>query len=198
MKLNFSKNNGLLPAIIQDVRTAKVLMLGFMNEEALEKTRQDKKVTFFSRSRQKLWTKGETSGNFLLVDEILLDCDQDTILIKVKPTGPVCHTGQDTCFNESNTSAGNFLSELESIIQGRKTNMPAGSYTTKLFSEGINKIAQKVGEEATETIIEAMDGNNAKLKEETADLFYHLLVLLVEKGVSLRDVEDVLIKRHRK
>ena len=198
MKLNFKKNNGLLPAIIQDSITKNVLMLGYMNEEALEKTRLKKKVTFFSRSRQKLWTKGETSGNFLLVEEVRLDCDHDTILIKAKPTGPVCHTGQDTCFNEDNKGAGNFLSKLEGIILERRRKMPAGSYTTRLFMKGLNKIAQKVGEEATETIIEAIDKNNDALKEESADLLYHLLVLLAERGVSLREVEDVLVKRHGK
>ena len=198
MKLNFKKNNGLVPAIIQDSHTKNVLMLGFMSEEALEKTRLHKKVTFYSRSRQKLWTKGETSGNYLLVDEIRLDCDRDTILVKVKPTGPVCHTGQDTCFNEDNKGAGNFLSELESIILERRRKMPSGSYTTRLFLKGLNKIAQKVGEEATETIIEAVDKNNERLKEEAADLIYHLLVLLAERGVGLREVEEVLIKRHMK
>ena len=198
MKLNFKKNNGLLPAIIQDSQTKKVLMLGFMNEEALQKTRLHKKVTFYSRSRQKIWTKGETSGNFLLVDEIRLDCDHDTILVKAKPTGPVCHTGQDTCFDEDNKGPGNFLAELEAIILDRRRKMPSGSYTTRLFLKGLNKIAQKVGEEATETIIEAMVKNNEGLKEETADLLYHLLVLLAERGVSLRDVEEVLMKRHMK
>jgi len=198
MKLNFKKNNGLLPAIIQDSLTKNVLMLGYMNEEALEKTRLKKKVTFYSRSRQRLWTKGETSGNFLLVEEIKLDCDHDTILIKAKPTGPVCHTGKDTCFDEDNKGAGNFLSRLENIILERRRKMPAGSYTTRLFMKGLNKIAQKVGEEATETIIEAVDKNNDGLKEESADLLYHLLVLLAERGVTLREVEDVLIKRHGK
>jgi phosphoribosyl-ATP pyrophosphohydrolase/phosphoribosyl-AMP cyclohydrolase len=198
MKIDFKKNNGLIPAIIQDKITEKVLMLGYMNEQALEKTRSSKKVTFYSRSRQKLWTKGETSGNFLLVDEIHFDCDHDALLIKAKPTGPVCHTGKDTCFSEINKGAGNFLTELELIILDRKKNMPSGSYTTRLFTKGLNKIAQKVGEEATEAIIEAIGGNNQQMKEEVADLFYHLLVLLVERGISLREIEEVLARRHQK
>lgn len=198
MTLDFEKNNGLIPVIVQDASTAKVLMLGFMNQEALDKTRQEGKVTFFSRSRQTLWTKGETSGNYLLFRELLVDCDQDTILIKAIPTGPVCHTGQDTCFDEKNQTGISFLADLEKIIHLRKSNPPKGSYTAKLFAEGINKIAQKVGEEATETIIEAVSGNNAKLKEESADLLYHLLVLFAERGIQLGEVEDVLAQRHLK
>jgi phosphoribosyl-ATP pyrophosphohydrolase/phosphoribosyl-AMP cyclohydrolase len=198
MTLDFEKNNGLLPVIIQDVSTSKVLMLGFMNQEALDKTRKEGKVTFFSRSRQMLWTKGETSGNYLLLRELLVDCDQDTILIKAMPTGPVCHTGQDTCFDEKNQTKISCLADLEKIIHQRKLNPPAGSYTAKLFYEGINKIAQKVGEEATETIIEAVSGNNEKLKEESADLLYHLLVLFAERGIQLEEVEEVLAQRHLK
>jgi phosphoribosyl-ATP pyrophosphohydrolase/phosphoribosyl-AMP cyclohydrolase len=198
MKLNYSRNKGLIPAIIQDVSTGKVLMLAYMNAESLEKTKETGKVTFYSRSRQRLWTKGETSGNYLILEEIIPDCDKDTLLIKVKPTGPACHTGQDTCFDEINSSNASFLNELENIISDRKKKLPGGSYTTHLFSKGINKIAQKVGEESTETIIEALNGTKEDLIQETADLLYHLLVLLVEKGLSLKDIEDVLIKRHRK
>ncbi len=198
MKLNLKRNNGLIPAIVQDASTGKVLMLAYMNEESLEKTKKDGKVTFFSRSRQRLWTKGETSGNYLLLEEIIPDCDRDTLLIKARPTGPACHTGQDTCFNEKNIKDVNFLSELEAIILDRKKKMPSGSYTTRLFKKGINKIAQKVGEESTETIIEALNGDNEGLKQETADLLYHLLVLLAEKGVTLKEVEEVLKKRHGK
>ncbi len=198
MKLDFEKSDGLIPVIIQDASTSKVLMLGFMNQEALDKTRKEGKVTFFSRSRQTLWTKGETSGNYLLLRELLVDCDQDTILIKAMPTGPVCHTGQDTCFDEKNPTKVFSLAELEKVIHQRKLNPPKGSYTAKLYSEGINKIAQKVGEEATETIIEAISGNNEKLKEESADLLYHLLVLFAERGIQLGEVEEVLAQRHRK
>ena len=198
MKLDFEKSDGLIPVIIQDASTSKVLMLGFMNQEALDKTRKEEKVTFFSRSRQALWTKGETSGNYLLLRELLVDCDQDTILIKAIPTGPVCHTGQDTCFDEKNPTKVFSLADLEKIIHQRKLNPPKGSYTAKLFTEGINKIAQKVGEEATETIIEAISGNNEKLKEESADLLYHLLVLFSERGIQLGEVEEVLAQRHRK
>jgi phosphoribosyl-ATP pyrophosphohydrolase/phosphoribosyl-AMP cyclohydrolase len=198
MKLDFKKNDGLVPVIVQDALTAKVLMLGFMNQEALDKTHKEGKVTFFSRSRQTLWTKGETSGNYLMLRELLVDCDMDTILIKATPTGPVCHTGQDTCFDEKNQTKISFLADLENIICQRKSNPPKGSYTAKLFEEGINKIAQKVGEEATETIIEAVSGNNEKLKEESADLLYHLLVLFAERGIQLEEVEEVLAQRHIK
>ncbi len=194
MNLDFEKGNGLLPAIIQDYRNQKVLMLGYMNEEALTQTQKEGKVTFFSRSKNRLWTKGETSGNFLLVKEIVADCDNDTILIQAEPVGPACHTGTDTCFG-NNDSKG-FLYQLESVIADRKANPKAGSYTTELFNKGINKIAQKVGEEATEVIIEAKDNNEKLFLNETADLLYHLLVLLQEKNVSLGDVESVLKKRH--
>ncbi len=196
MKINFEKSGGLVPAVIQDVKTAKVLMLGYMNQESLEKTKRENKVTFYSRSRKQLWTKGETSGNFLLVKEILADCDADTLLIKAEPTGPVCHTGQDTCFNETNKQGLLFLNSLEQLINERKEKMPENSYTTELFQKGIRRIAQKVGEEANEVVIEAVAGDTERLKEETADLLYHLIVLLAENGLSLPDVCDVLENRH--
>ncbi|MFP4548382.1 MAG: bifunctional phosphoribosyl-AMP cyclohydrolase/phosphoribosyl-ATP diphosphatase HisIE [Fidelibacterota bacterium] len=196
MTLNFQKNNGLIPAIIQDNKTNKVLMLGYMNEESLQKTKTTGKVTFFSRSRQELWTKGETSGNYLYMKSISEDCDNDTLLIKVEPAGPVCHTGQDTCFDENNAND-NFLFYLESVIKDRQKNPSEKSYTTKLFTKGINKISQKVGEEATETIIEALNGSRELLIEETSDLLYHLLVLLRAKDINLNEVLDVLKKRHK-
>ena len=199
-EIDFEKGNGLVPAIIQDHESNTVLMLGYMNREALRITRETGRVTFFSRSRQKLWTKGETSGNFLYVKDILLDCDQDTILIKASPTGPVCHTGNDTCFNEINPtihgSAHGFLYRLESVILDRKSNPRPGSYTASLFERGINRIAQKVGEEAVEVVIEAVSDNIPRLKEETADLLYHLLVLLAAKGLSLDVINEVLRERH--
>lgn len=195
MKIDFGK--GLVPAIVQDNETKKVLMLGYMNKEAYDKTLETGKVTFFSRSRQRLWTKGEASGNFLLLKEILLDCDGDTLLVKAQPTGPVCHTGADTCFNELNIDSNNFLFELEKVIVDRKTNPKEGSYTNKLFTAGIKRIAQKVGEEATEVVIDAVDGDNLRVKKEIADLMYHLLVLLAEKGISLAEIMTVLEKRHR-
>jgi len=173
-----------------------VLMLGFMNEEALEKTRQEKVVTFYSRSKKRLWTKGESSGNFLKVIDILIDCDNDTLLVKAIPKGPVCHTGADTCFNEKNQ--GNDLHFLEKIIQDRKKSPKQGSYTTSLFESGINKIAQKVGEEAVELIIEAKDNDKNLFLNEAADLMYHYLVLLSAKGYSLNDVKDILKQRHAK
>ena len=198
MNIDFTKNNGLLPAIIQDEKTGKVLMLGYMNRESYEKTRATGRVTFFSRSRQALWTKGETSGNFLEVKEILSDCDGDTLLIKVKPTGPTCHTGADTCFNEKNIAEKPFIFELEEIIRDRRNNPKPGSYTNKLFDAGDERIAQKVGEEATEVVIDAVTGNEMRLPEEVADLLYHLLVLLVAKDLALDDIMNVLEKRHRK
>ena len=197
MKIDFQKNGGLVPAVIQDAKTAKVLMLGYMNEESFGKTKETGRVTFFSRSRRQLWTKGETSGNFLLVKEILVDCDADTLLIKADPTGPVCHTGQDTCFNELNRQGISFLSSLENLIQKRKEKMPEKSYTTELFQHGIKRIAQKVGEEANETVIEAVAGDAERLMEEAADLLYHLIVLLTDKGISLNDITEVLEKRHK-
>jgi phosphoribosyl-ATP pyrophosphohydrolase/phosphoribosyl-AMP cyclohydrolase len=196
MKIDFKKSGGLVPAIVQDADTNVVLMLGYMNEEAYKKTLKSGKVTFFSRSRQTLWTKGETSGNFLLLDKLLLDCDNDTILVKARPTGPVCHTGSDTCFNELNRP-NDFLYELEKIVNQRRKVMPEGSYTTHLFKKGINKIAQKVGEEATEVVIEAVDDNRERLLEESADLLYHLIVLLQAKKLTLNDVSDILRKRHK-
>jgi phosphoribosyl-AMP cyclohydrolase / phosphoribosyl-ATP pyrophosphohydrolase len=197
MKIDFEKYaDGLVPAIVQDAETQKVLMLGFMNAESFDQTEKSGKVTFFSRSRQKLWTKGETSGNFLNVKEILLDCDADTILIKANPAGAVCHTGADTCFNEKNESE-DFLFALEKIVRDRKNNSPETSYTAKLFSKGINKIAQKVGEEAVELIIEAKDENEELFRAEAADLLYHFIVLLAAKDVRLQDVLETLKERRR-
>ncbi len=199
MKINFEKySDGLVPAIVQDKDTGKVLMLAFMNEDAVEKTVASGKVTFFSRSRNALWTKGETSGNFLHFEEMMVDCDNDTILVQARPTGPVCHTGADTCFFEyNNTHTYPFLLQLENVINARKSHPPENSYTAGLFSKGINKIAQKVGEEAVELVIEAKDENRDLFLNEAADLMYHYLVLLAAKGYSLRDVEGVLEERHR-
>lgn len=194
-KLDFAKVNGLIPAIIQDANTKKVLMLGYMNKEALEKTLAINKVTFFSRTKQRLWTKGETSENYLIPKEISQDCDNDTLLIKVEPKGPVCHTGAATCFFEDNQKEP-FLYQLEEVILDRKKNPQKGSYTCQLLEEGINKIAQKVGEEATELIIEAVDNNNERLKEEIADFLYHLLVLLRNKNIDLDQLMEVLEERH--
>lgn len=197
MQVDFSKYpDGFVPAIVQDAVSDKVLMLGFMNAEALEKTKADGKVTFFSRSKQRLWTKGETSNNFLIVKEILIDCDNDTLLIKASPTGPVCHTGADTCFSENNSSFS--LEKLEAIITDRKKSPSASSYTSSLFAKGINKIAQKVGEEAVELVIESKDENREKFLGEAADLLYHYLVLLQAKNNKLNDVLDVLAGRHKK
>jgi phosphoribosyl-ATP pyrophosphohydrolase/phosphoribosyl-AMP cyclohydrolase len=197
MKPDFSKYpDGLIPAIIQDASTNKVLMLGFMNAESFAKTQSEKCVTFFSRSKNRLWTKGEESGNFLDVKDILLDCDNDTFLIKVNPKGPVCHKGTDTCWDESNKS--NFIFELEKIIQSRKNADPESSYTANLFSLGINKVAQKVGEEAVEVVIEAKDNNKELFLNESADLLFHYLVLLTAKGYELKDVVEILEKRHLK
>ena len=198
MKIDFKKySDGLAPAVVQDFKTHKVLMLGFMNEEALGKTMSEGKVTFFSRSKQRLWTKGEESGNLLLVKEILSDCDNDTLLIKVDPTGPVCHTGADTCWSERNHSD-NFLFYLEDIIRLRKTGTDDTSYVRQLFKKGINKIAQKVGEEAVEMVIEAKDNNDELFLNESADLLFHYLLLLNAKGYNLQDVINVLTKRHSK
>lgn len=193
--VDFEKLNGLVPCVVQDAVTHKVLMLGFMNKEALQKTLAEKRITFFSRSKQRLWTKGETSGNFLELVDVLQDCDNDTLLIKAKPSGPVCHTGSDTCFNEYNTPAG--LAFLEALIKERKQNPKAGSYTNSLFDAGINKIAQKVGEEAVELVIEAKDNNRDLFVNEAADLMYHYLVLLTAKNISLDDVIAVLQQRHQ-
>ncbi len=197
MNIDFKKGDGLVPAIIQDWMTAKVLMLGFMNEEALRKTEVEKKVTFFSRTKNRLWTKGETSGNFLNVKSIAVDCDNDTILIQAEPLGPTCHTGADTCFFESNTSNALFLHYLQAIIKSRKESTADKSYTKSLFEKGINKIAQKVGEEAVELVIEAKDSDMDLFRNEAADLLFHLLVLLEAKGVQLEEVVDVLRQRHK-
>ena len=197
MNINFSKSSdGLVPAIIQDAATMQVLMLGFMNEGALAKTQTEGKVTFYSRSKQRLWTKGETSGNFLMVKEILEDCDNDTILIKALPIGPTCHTGTVSCFGKANDSFS--LQELENVIIDRKNNPTEKSYTSSLFDKCINKIAQKVGEEAVEIVIEAKDNNDDLFLGEAADLMFHYLVLLQAKGHSLNDVVKILEQRHRK
>ncbi len=197
MKPDFKKSpDGLVPAIIQDAETNKVLMLGYMNKESYKKTKKSGKVTFYSRSRQHIWEKGETSGKFLTVKEIILDCDLDTILIKATPEGAVCHKGKDTCFNEKNESD-NFLLELEKIIIDRKNRPLKSSHTSLLFSRGVNKISQKVGEEAVEFIIEAIDNNDELLKAEASDLLYHFLVLLVAKDIPLNDVVEVLRRRRR-
>ncbi len=198
MKVDFSKyTDGLVPAIIQDDFTGKVLMLGFMNEEALAKTQELNKVTFFSRSKNRLWTKGEESGNYLLLKSISSDCDDDSMLIKVNPVGPVCHTGADTCWGEKNSNS-NFLFQLEQIIVDRKNNPSEKSYTSSLFEKGINKIAQKVGEEAIELVIESKDNDANLFKNEAADLLFHYLILLQAKGHSLSEIQDILISRHQK
>jgi phosphoribosyl-ATP pyrophosphohydrolase/phosphoribosyl-AMP cyclohydrolase len=198
MKVDFSKyTDGLVPAIIQDDITGKVLMLGFMNEEALAKTQELNKVTFFSRRKNRLWTKGEESGNFLLLKSISSDCDEDSLLIKVNPVGPVCHTGADTCWGEKNSNS-NFLFQLEQIIVDRKNNPSEKSYTSSLFEKGINKIAQKVGEEAIELVIESKDNDANLFKNEAADLLFHYLILLQAKGHSLSEIQDILISRHKK
>lgn len=193
--IDFSKGEGLVPVVVQDYSTKNVLMLGYMNEEALKKTLEERVVTFFSRSKQRLWTKGETSGHHLLLESIHLDCDGDTLLVKVNPKGPVCHTGTDTCFDEPN-KPNNFIAKLEWVIEDRKQNPKEGSYTTSLFNKGINKIAQKVGEEAVELIIEAKDQNDELFLNEAADLLYHYLILLSAKGYRLKDVEGILQSRH--
>ncbi|AHW59822.1 phosphoribosyl-ATP pyrophosphatase [Draconibacterium orientale] len=196
--MDFNKMDGLIPAIIQDAETQNVLMLGFMNEDALAKTQEIGKVTFFSRTKNRLWTKGEESGNFLNVVSMAIDCDNDTLLIKVNPVGPVCHKGDDTCFEEANT--GNdiqFLSYLQDFIDKRKAEMPEGSYTTSLFQKGTRKITQKVGEEAVETIIGAMANDDENFMYEAGDLLYHLVVLLTHKGYRIEDVVRELKKRHK-
>ncbi len=196
MKPNFTKSaDGLIPVIIQDNITNIVLMLGYMNNEAFEKTQSEKRVTFFSRSKNRLWTKGEESGNFLNVESIMLDCDNDTLLVKATPAGPTCHTGADTCFNEKNIS-NDFLIELETIIRDRKNNPTDKSYVASLFAKGINKIAQKVGEEAVEVVIEAKDDNDDLFKDEAADLLFHYLILLQAKNFTLKDIITVLKNRH--
>ncbi|MEZ0542603.1 bifunctional phosphoribosyl-AMP cyclohydrolase/phosphoribosyl-ATP diphosphatase HisIE [Fibrella arboris] len=199
MTINFDKSpDGLVPAVIQDAETGKVLMLGYMNEEAYRKTEAEGMVTFFSRSKQRLWTKGETSSNFLHVKQILVDCDGDTLLIKASPDGPTCHTGADTCFEEVNTGKGQFLNYLQGIIHDRRVNPSDASYTASLFKKGVNKIAQKVGEEAVELVIEAKDNNDDLFRGEAADLLFHFLVLLEQKNMNLDDIIAVLQQRHDK
>lgn len=195
---DFNKNpDGLIPAIIQDVQTRKVLMLGYMNAAALATTESSGKVTFFSRSKNRLWTKGEESGNFLMLESLAIDCDQDTLLVYAKPMGPTCHTGTDSCWGEENTADYGFLSELEAVIQDRKENPDDASYVSSLFKKGINKIAQKVGEEAVETVIEAKDDNDELFLSESADLLFHYLILLKAKGFGLSDVVGVLENRKK-
>jgi phosphoribosyl-ATP pyrophosphohydrolase/phosphoribosyl-AMP cyclohydrolase len=196
MELDFEKMNGLIPAIIQDNYTQKVLMLGFMNKEAYEKTMETGKVTFFSRTKNRLWTKGEESGNFLQVVSVKADCDNDTLLIMVHPEGPVCHKGTDTCWGDKNEQDIMFLKELQDFIDRRRQEMPEKSYTTSLFNSGVNKMAQKVGEEAVETILEACNGTDERLIYEGADLLYHLIVLLTYKGYRIEDLARELKERH--
>ena len=197
MTIDFEKMGGLVPAIVQDADTKNVLMLGFMNQEAYDKTIETRKVTFWSRTRQTLWTKGETSGHFLHLVGMAIDCDHDTLLVKVHPDGPTCHTGTDTCWGEDNASEPlAFLKELQDFIGKRHEEMPEGSYTTKLFRDGVNKIAQKVGEEALETVIEATNGDQEHLVYEASDLLYHLMVLLTHKGLRIEDLAEELHRRH--
>ena len=196
-QLNFNKMGGLVPAIVQDCETQKVLMLGFMNEEAVCKTVETGKVTFFSRTKNRLWTKGEESGHFLLVKSIQKDCDNDTLLIQATPCGPVCHTGADTCFGEENRNDLAFIQYLQDFIERRKAEMPEGSYTTSLVRSGVNRMAQKVGEEAVETVIEATNGSDERLIYEASDLLYHLIVLLTSKGYRIEDLARELKKRHK-
>jgi phosphoribosyl-ATP pyrophosphohydrolase/phosphoribosyl-AMP cyclohydrolase len=195
IQLDFSKGNGLVPAVIQDDTTLQVLMVGFMNEESLRKTELEGKVTFFSRSKNRLWTKGETSGNFFIVKNITVDCDNDTLLIKVNPVGPACHTGSTSCFGDETPKG--FLYKLEQIISQRIDENATDSYTNKIYRQGINKTAQKVGEEAVELIIEAKDDNIDLFKNEAADLLYHLLILFKSKGVSITEIEECLARRHK-
>ena len=197
MKIDFEKSNGLVPAIIQDAYTKNVLMLGYMNHEAYQKTIETKKVTFYSRSRQCLWTKGETSGNFLQLVDIKIDCDNDTLLVKAVPQGPTCHTGADTCWGEVNEKNPLlFLTELQDFINKRHEEMPEGSYTTSLFKDGLNRMAQKVGEEALEAVIEAVNGTNERLVYEGSDMLYHLIVLLTSKGMRIEELAKELQTRH--
>ncbi len=196
MNIDFDKGNGLVPVIVQDALTKKVLMLGYMNEEALSKTLDSGLITFYSRSKGRLWTKGESSGNFLELVSLSEDCDRDTLLIQANPKGPVCHTGSDTCFKEVNESGIEFLGSLEDFLRKRQKELPLGSYTTSLFQSGPSKIAQKVGEEAVELVIEAMLKNDADFLNEAADLVYHLIVLLLDRGFGLGDISKVLKSRH--
>jgi len=195
MNIDFNKGNGLVPVIVQNAQNAQVLMLGYMNNEALKKTQELGKVTFYSRSKERLWTKGESSGNELIVEDVLVDCDQDTLLIKAIPKGPTCHTGATTCFKEE--SAKGFLYELENTISKRIDEKTKGSYTSNLFERGINKVAQKVGEEAVEVVIESKDDNEELFKGEVADLFYHTLILLKAKNLTITDIENVLKARQK-
>lgn len=198
-QLNFEKMNGLIPVVVQDISTLKVLMAGFMNREALDKTICTGKATFFSRTKNRLWTKGEESGNFLNVVELLVDCDDDTILLKADPAGPVCHTGADTCFFEENRERGiGFITYLQDLIERRRAEMPEDSYTTSLFKKGVAAIAQKVGEEAVETLIGSLTGDDQNFIYESADLLYHLMVLLSEKGFRIEDVVEELKKRYKR
>lgn len=197
MKIKFDETSGLVPAIIQDAATKNVLMLGYMNQDAYDKTMETALVTFYSRSKQRLWTKGEESGNFLHLVEILNDCDDDTLLIRVRPAGPVCHKGTDTCWGTSNVQEFGFLSRLEKVIQDRRENESEGSYVSSLFKKGINKIAQKVGEEAVEVVIEAKDDNEQLFLDEAADLLFHYLILLQAKGFDLNRIAEVLEGRHK-
>ncbi|WP_339609568.1 bifunctional phosphoribosyl-AMP cyclohydrolase/phosphoribosyl-ATP diphosphatase HisIE [uncultured Roseivirga sp.] len=196
-EVDFSKGDGLVPVIIQDQVSNKVLMLGYMNAEALEKTLSEGKVTFFSRSKNRLWTKGETSNNYIYCKEVLIDCDSDTLLIKAKPEGPTCHTGDDTCFEENNEIGVEFLDQLTQVIKERRTKLPEESYVSHLFSKGMNKIAQKVGEEAVELVIEAKDNDESLFLNEGADLLFHYMVLLEAKGYTLKDVISILKERHK-
>ncbi|MBS7375446.1 MAG: bifunctional phosphoribosyl-AMP cyclohydrolase/phosphoribosyl-ATP diphosphatase HisIE [Muribaculaceae bacterium] len=198
MALDFDKMGGLIPAIIQDARTKNVLMLGFMNKEAYEKTLEINKVTFFSRTKNRLWTKGEESGHFLDVVSIESDCDNDTLLIKAIPNGPVCHTGSATCFNDNNEFGIEFLTHLQDFIEKRYQEMPEGSYTTSLFNSGVNRMAQKVGEEAIETVIEATNGTDGRMMYEAADMLYHLMVLFTSKGRRIEELAEALYRRHNK
>ncbi|UXP33200.1 bifunctional phosphoribosyl-AMP cyclohydrolase/phosphoribosyl-ATP diphosphatase HisIE [Reichenbachiella agarivorans] len=195
--IDYNKTNGLVPAIIQDAKTKNVLMLGYMNEEALARTQETGKVTFYSRSKQRLWTKGETSGNFLELRDIKLDCDNDTLLISVNPVGPACHKGTDTCWGEENKPNFGFISQLEAVIKDRHDNPDEKSYTSSLFKKGINKVAQKVGEEAVEVVIEAKDNDEGLFLNESADLLYHYMILLRAKGYDLHDVVKILEARHK-
>ena len=197
MDIDFGKCGGLVPAIIQDATTNKVLMLGYMNQEALDKTKETGLVTFFSRSRQSFWTKGETSGNYLKLVDMKIDCDNDTLLVKAIPAGPVCHKGTDTCWGETNESSPlTFLTQLQDFIEKRHEEMPEGSYTTSLFRDGLNRMAQKVGEEALELVIEATNGSNERMVYEGADMLYHLIVLLTSKGLRIEDLASELRERH--
>jgi phosphoribosyl-AMP cyclohydrolase / phosphoribosyl-ATP pyrophosphohydrolase len=196
--MNFEKGQGLITAVVQDAQTDKVLMVGYMNEEAMAKTKAEMRVTFFSRSKDRLWTKGETSGNYLEVETIIEDCDQDALLIKANPIGPTCHTGADTCFNEKNEGKAAFLNHLKQVIKNRKETLDNNSYTASLFKKGINKIAQKVGEEAVELVIEAKDNDENLFKNEAADLLFHYLILLEAKNIDFDQIIDVLRDRHQK